>query len=101
MAQGGPPSGGLDPANKEELDEIMDSKVQQAYERLRNDNWVIWKESLKLAEKEFSERGIKETMEFLPKVVYDKEDLKREINTLMHEEDKTPRPVVKISSKDK
>lgn len=33
------------------LMETIDSKINNVYEKLRNDNWVIWKESLKLAEK--------------------------------------------------
>ena len=79
-----------------DMEEMVDAKMQQVYERLRNDNWLIWKESLRLAEHEFSEDGIKKTMNFLPKVVYDRDDLKREINSLMMQEDQTPRPVVKV-----
>lgn len=32
----------------------MDNKVEAAFERLRNDNLFIWKQSLELAEKEFT-----------------------------------------------
>jgi len=42
-------------ANDENLMETIDSKIQNVYEKLWNDNWVIWKESLKLAEKQFNE----------------------------------------------
>lgn len=41
--------------NDDHLMETIDSKINNVYEKLRNDNWVIWKESLKLAEKQFNE----------------------------------------------
>lgn len=86
------------PKDDEELKEMMDRKVEKVYERVRNDNWIIWKESLKLAEKEFSEGGIKKTMDFLPKVTYDKNDLKRTINTLMHDDtEQIPKPSLNVS----
>lgn len=79
-----------------ELDEMMDRKIDKVYERIRNDNWIIWKESIKLAEKEFNEGGIQKTIDLLPKVVYDKNDLKRQINTLMFDDaEQMPRPVLK------
>lgn len=39
---------------QQQLSEFMDSKIQNAFEKLRNDNLYIWKESISLAEKEFS-----------------------------------------------
>ena len=36
----------------------MDQKVEAAFERLRNDNQYIWKQSIQLAEKEFNEKGV-------------------------------------------
>ena len=45
-----PISGQGDNKNAEDIEEMVDGKMQQVYERLRNDNWYIWKESLKLAE---------------------------------------------------
>lgn len=82
--------------SEEELNEMMDRKIEKVYERIRNDNWVIWKESIRLAEKEFSEEGIKKTMDFLPKVTYDRNDLKRQITTLMHDDaEQLPRPVIR------
>ena len=50
--------GGKGGADISQVEEMIDGKVERMYERLRNDNWVIWKESLKLAEKQFSEDGI-------------------------------------------
>jgi hypothetical protein len=81
--------------NQEELNEMMDRKLDKVYERVRNDNWVIWKESIRLAEKEFNEGGIKKTIDLLPKVVYDRDDLKRAINTLMPDDQiMMPKPVI-------
>lgn len=60
-----------------EIEEMMDRKVEHTYEKLRNDNWVIWKESIKKAEEQFSNKGIEDTMHLLPNIVYDKTDLKR------------------------
>ena len=82
----------------EDLNEMVDRKIEKVYERVRNDNWIIWKESIRLAEKEFSEGGVKKTMDFLPKVYYDKNDLKRTINTLMFDDsEQRPKPVLKVS----
>ena len=82
----------------EDVNEMVDRKIEKVYERVRNDNWIIWKESIRLAEKEFSEGGVKKTMDFLPKVYYDKNDLKRTINTLMFDDsEQRPKPIVKIS----
>ena len=89
----GPSKKGKD---EKELDEMMDRKIDKVYERIRNDNWVIWKESIKLAEKEFNEGGIQKTIDLLPKVVYDKSDLKRTINTLMFDDaEQMPKPIIK------
>jgi hypothetical protein len=33
---------------------MMDLKVEAAFEKLRNDNMYIWKQSISLAEKEFN-----------------------------------------------
>jgi hypothetical protein len=64
---------------------------------LRNDNLYIWRESIKLAEEQFSEKGVAETMSFLPKTLLDKSDLKRMVNTLIIEEDDTPAPELKFT----
>lgn len=39
---------------EEKLNEFMDLKVQNAFEKLRTDNLYIWKQSIELAEKEFN-----------------------------------------------
>lgn len=79
----------------DKIEEMMDRKLDKVYERIRNDNWVIWKESIKLAEREFSEGGIKKSLDLLPQVTYDKKDLKRTINSLMHEDaEQWSRPVL-------
>jgi len=36
----------------------MDSKIQNAFEKLRTDNLYIWKQSIELAEKEFNSKGV-------------------------------------------
>lgn len=86
------------PQDEDEINELVDRKLDKVYERIRNDNWVIWKESIRLTEKEFSENGIQKTNDFLPKVTYDKNDLKRQINTLMFDDaEQMPKPIVKTS----
>ena len=86
------------PKDAAEMEEMMDRKVEKVYERVRNDNWIIWKESIRLAEKEFSQGGVQKTMDFLPKVTYDRNDLKRTINTLLYEDaEQRPKPVIKVS----
>mmetsp|Transcript_2287 Transcript_2287/g.2230 ORF Transcript_2287/g.2230 Transcript_2287/m.2230 type:complete len:208 (+) Transcript_2287:2274-2897(+) len=79
-------------ANK--MKEIADAKVEEAFERLRNDNLYIWKESIKLAEEEFNLKGVGETMNFLPKTLLDRKDLKRTVNGLINEEELLPKPVL-------
>ena len=37
---------------------LMDSKIQNAFEKLRTDNLYIWKQSIELAEKEFNSKGV-------------------------------------------
>jgi hypothetical protein len=79
--------------------EMMDKKVESAFERLRNDNQYIWKESIKLAEHEFSQKGVGDTMQFLPKTLLEKTDLKRTINSLMLEDSSIPKPLLKQAAK--
>lgn len=78
----------------EKMNEFMDAKVDAAFERLRGDNLYIWKQSLQLAEKEFSQKGVGQTMNFLPKLIIDSHGLKRTINSLILEEDAVPKPVL-------
>jgi hypothetical protein len=75
--------------------ELMDAKVHNAFEKLRGDNLYIWKQSIELAEKEFNTKGVTQTMNFLPKVLLDRNDLKRTVNSLMLEDTSVPKPVLK------
>jgi hypothetical protein len=79
-------------ARKKQLDETLDGKIQSAFEKLRNDNLFIWKQSLELAQKEFTEKGVGQTMNMLPKTILDKTDLKRTVNSLITEENAMPQP---------
>ena len=79
--------------------EMMDKKVENAFERLRNDNLYIWKQSIELAEKEFNQKGVGDTMHFLPKTLLEKQDLKRTINSLMLEDNSMPKPMLKQAAK--
>lgn len=45
---------------------MVDSKIKNVLEHLKNENQMIWKDSLTLAEKQFNEKGIQETMNLLP-----------------------------------
>ena len=40
--------------DKKTSEEAMDRKIDAAFEKLRNDNQYIWKQSIALAEQEFS-----------------------------------------------
>lgn len=72
----------------------MDTKIQDAFEKLRSDNLYIWKQSIELAEKEFNTKGVGQTMNFLPKTILDRNDLKRTVNSLMLEETAMPKPLL-------
>ncbi len=91
-AQGSSPE--VEEARKKKLDEQVDSKIQNAFEKLRNDNLYIWKQSLELAQKEFTEKGVGQTMNMLPKTILDRGDLKRTVNSLIMEENAVPKPQV-------
>ncbi len=84
----------VEEARKKKLDEQVDSKIQNAFEKLRNDNLYIWKQSLELAQKEFTEKGVGQTMNMLPKTILDRGDLKRTVNSLIMEENAVPKPQV-------
>jgi predicted transcriptional regulator len=83
--------------NIDQLNELVDRKIQDVYEKMRGDNLYIWKESISLAEKEFSSKGLKETLSLLPKLPYDSADLKRTINSLIDKEDQVPPSIVKFN----
>lgn len=76
----------VEEARKRKVDEQVDSKIQGAFEKLRNDNLYIWKQSLELAQKEFTEKGVAATMNLLPKTILDRGDLKRTVNSLIMDE---------------
>lgn len=80
---------------KKKTDEAVDGKIQNAFEQLRTDNLYIWKQSLEMAQKEFSEKGVGETMNFLPKTLLDRNDLKRTVNSLILDESTIPNPILK------
>lgn len=44
----------------------MDGKIAAVYEKLKKDNQMVWNETISLAEKQFNEKGIQETMNLLP-----------------------------------
>lgn len=95
------PGGGnpaLDEMRKKQLDEMLDGKIHNAFEGLRSDNLFIWKQSLELAEKEFTEKGVGQTMNMLPKTILDRNDLKRTVNSLILEENTLPKPQVVTST---
>lgn len=82
----------LEDLRKKKTDEAIDGKIKHAFESLKGDNLFIWKQSIELAQKEFSEKGVGQTMQFLPKTLLDKNDLKRTVNSLILEESSIPRP---------
>ena len=84
----------IEEARKKKLDEQLDTKIQNAFEKLRNDNLFIWKQSLELAQKEFTEKGVGQTMNMLPKTILDRGDLKRTVNSLIMEENAVPKPQI-------
>jgi len=84
----------IEELRKKQVDEQLDSKIQAAFESLRNDNLYIWKQSLELAQREFAEKGVAATMNLLPKTILDRGDLKRTVNSLILEENAVPRPQV-------
>lgn len=62
--------------------EMVDTKITHVLEKLKNENQMIWKDSLTLAEKQFSEKGIQETMQLLPTSLQGITQLKSTINIL-------------------
>ena len=88
----------MDDIRKSQLDETLDGKIQNAFEQLRSDNLFIWKQSLELAQREFSEKGVSQTMSMLPKTILDRGDLKRTVNSLILEESTVPKAQI-INSK--
>jgi hypothetical protein len=83
---------GLEGSTNPEVEEAR--KIQNAFEKLRNDNLFIWKQSLELAQKEFTEKGVGQTMNLLPKTILDRNDLKRTVNSLIMEDNAVPKPQI-------
>ena len=92
--------------------DAVDGKIQMVLEKLKNDNQLIWKESIELAEKQFNEKGIRETMDLLPTNLQGLKELKSTINILdntykndttkgglSYENQDQPRPVINITDK--
>ncbi len=92
LATGQSSSPALEEMRKKAMNEQLDTKIQNAFEQLRNDNLFIWKQSLELAQKEFTEKGVSQTMNMLPKTLLDRGDLKRTVNSLLLEENSLPQP---------
>jgi len=49
LATGQSSSPALEEMRKKAMNEQLDTKIQNAFEQLRNDNLFIWKQSLELA----------------------------------------------------
>lgn len=76
----------------------VDGKIQAVLEKLKNDNQMIWKDSVSLAEKQFNEKGIQETMDLLPTSLQGVTQLKSTINIVDGAYDQNdpnqPKPVI-------
>jgi uncharacterized protein (UPF0335 family) len=70
----------------------VDGKMQSMLEKLKNDNQLLWKETVKMAEKTFSEKGITDSMDLMPGVLQGVSQLKTTINTLEARESVEPKP---------
>ena len=75
----------------------VDGKMQGMLEKLKNDNQMLWKETVKMAEKTFNEKGISETMDLMPGALQGVSQLKATINTLESRETVEPKPIVNSS----
>jgi hypothetical protein len=53
---------------------------------------MLWKETVKMAEKTFSEKGITDSMDLMPGVLQGVSQLKTTINTLEARESVEPKP---------
>lgn len=62
--------------------EVVDGKIAAVYEKLKKDNQMVWNETISLAEKQFNEKGIQETMNLLPSSIQGKNELKNTIGVL-------------------
>jgi len=60
----------------------VDGKIKSVLEKLKNDNQMMWKETVNMAEKTFNEKGISQNMELMPSVLQGVTQLKTTINIL-------------------
>lgn len=60
----------------------VDAKLQSLLEKLKVNNQVEWKQTVREAEKIFSEQGIKDQIELLPQHLQGVPELKQTINTI-------------------
>eukprot|EP00357_Protocruzia_adherens_P000537 CAMPEP_0114981866 /NCGR_PEP_ID=MMETSP0216-20121206/5778_1 /TAXON_ID=223996 /ORGANISM="Protocruzia adherens, Strain Boccale" /LENGTH=1008 /DNA_ID=CAMNT_0002343577 /DNA_START=148 /DNA_END=3174 /DNA_ORIENTATION=- len=68
---------------KDNLSQLVDKKIAHVLEKLKLANESLWAESVKLAEEEFSKKGIEETKSLLPReLVNSEEDYLKVINQL-------------------
>ena len=44
----------------------VDGKVKAVLEKLKNENQMMWKETVNIAEKTFNEKGIQQSMDLMP-----------------------------------
>jgi len=72
----------------------VDGKMKSMLEKLKNDNQMLWKETVKMAEKTFSEKGITDTMDLMPSVLQGVSQLKTTINTLESRDSVEPKPKI-------
>ena len=60
----------------------VDGKMKAVLEKLKNENQMMWKETVNIAEKTFSEKGISDSMNLMPMSLQGVTQLKTTINIL-------------------
>ena len=60
----------------------VDGKVKAVLEKLKNENQIMWKETVNIAEKTFNEKGISQSMDLMPISLQGVTQLKTTINIL-------------------
>jgi hypothetical protein len=65
-------------------------------EKLKNDNNLMWKETVTAAQKAFSEKGIQDNMDLMPKSLQGIQQLKSTISILEGQQDTVPKPQLNI-----
>ena len=82
-----------------ELEEIMNRKIQNTLEQLKNENNKLWLDSVKLAEKEFTTAQLRDTLKFIPPTIESKKESGKAINELSMENEQY-KPALKKFMKD-